>query len=576
MTKYPEVDPRLRDFRNVAYLVWRHLGFEPTPIQYEIADYIQSDGQRLFISGYRGVGKSLLCSAFVLHQLLLDPTHNVVVVSASKARADLFSGFCMQLMREMEVFQHLYPRDDQRNAKIAFDVAPAPAAHQPSVYSCGATGQLTGMRASILVADDVESLNNSMTVLMRERLLHRIGEFEALMRPGGRQIILGTPQSHESIYNQLPEKGFRTRYWPARYPSQSDIVHYAGCLAPSIADALEEDPELEGKPTDPGRFSDLDLAERQASYGRQQFALQYQLNTSLSDADRWPLKLTDLVVHDLDDELLPERVIWAADPDLAIKDLPCIGYTGDRYYRPFKIQGDHLEPAKTILALDPAGRGKDETAYSVVSELNGQLFLRECKGLKGGYDEATLKRIARAAKKWKVNELIIESNFGDGAVTELLRPILNEVYPCALTETRSSSQKELRIIDQTLEPIMSSHRLVVDRKVLEDDYRSVQNSDRGERSVQYSLAYQISRITRSKGSLSQDDRLDSLALACAHFVEMLAKDAQVQIQKRKQELAEAAIERFLDEADGVSRTRRNNWLSTSSLGRQTDTRSRVR
>ena len=560
----PEIDPRLRDFRNVVYLVWRHLGFEPTPIQYEIADYLQHGGQRVFISGYRGVGKSLLTSAFILHQLLWDSSLNCVIVSASKPRADNFSVFTLQLIDEMEVFNHLAPRDEQRNAKISFDVGPAPASHQPSVYSVGITGQLTGMRAGLLVADDCESLNNSMTVLMRERLLHRIGEFEALMKPGGRQIILGTPQSHESIYTQLDEKGFRRRFWPARYPAPEQLMHYAGCLAPSIEEELAEDPERAGQPTDPGRFTDLDLREREASFGRQAFSLQFQLNTTISDADRWPLKLSDLIVHDLDRELLPERLIWAADPDLVVKDLPCIGFTGDRYYRPFQVKGEHLEPEKTILALDPAGRGKDETAFSVVSTLNGQLFLRECRGLEGGYDEKTLKIVARAAKRWKVNEIVIESNFGDGAVTELLKPILTEIYPCAISEIRSSKQKELRIID-TIEPIMSSgHRLIVDRQVLEDDYNSVRDSTRGERAVQYSLAYQMSRITRSRASLSQDDRLDSLAMACSHFVEQLAKDAQVQMDLRREELADEALERFVasfDDREPVG----NNWMTSNSI-----------
>lgn len=561
-----EIDPRLKDFRNVVYLVWRHLGFDPTPIQYEIADWLQSDNQRIFISGYRGVGKSILTSAYVLHQLLWDPALNIVVVSASKPRADNWATFTLQLIKEMEIFRHLEPTDDQRNAKVSFDVGPAPASHQPSVYSVGITGQLTGMRSSLLVADDCESLNNSMTVLMRERLLHRIGEFEALMKPGGRQVILGTPQSHESIYNELKEKGFKSRYWPARYPSKGDIQHYQGCLSPQITEALAEDPELVGKPTDPKRFTDLDLSDRLASYGRQSFALQYQLNTTLSDSDRWPLKLTDLIVHDLDQEVLPERCLWAADPDLVIKDLPCIGYTGDRYYRPFRIEGEHLEPESTILAFDPSGRGADESAVCVASTLNGQIFIRDVTGYSGGYDDKTLRRIARLAKKWKVNELLIESNFGDGAVTELLKPILREIYPCAISETRSSSQKELRIIDN-LEPIMSSHRLIVDRRVIENDYNSVQHSDRGERAVQYSLAYQLSRITRAKGALSHDDRLDALALACAHFKELLAKDAATAIQTRKDEIRDIEIEKFIAAADGRSVGIGNNWMSQNALTR---------
>ena len=126
-----------------------------------------------------------------------------------------------------------------------------------------------------------------------------------------------------------------------------------------------------------------------------------------------------------------------------------------------------------------------------------------------------------------------------------------------------------------LEPIMSTHRLCIDRKVLEEDYNSVQDSDRGERAVQYSLAYQMSRLTRSKGSLAQDDRLDALAMGCAHFGEMLAKDAQTQMQKRKDELSDIAIEKFLEDADGFKNTRGTNWLSSSSLNKYTDTRSRI-
>ena len=257
-------------------------------------------------------------------------------------------------------------------------------------------------------------------------------------------------------------------------------------------------------------------------------------------------------------------MVWAADPDLVIKDLPCIGFTGDRYYRPFKVEGDHIEPEKTILSFDPSGRGRDESSICVASTLNGYIFIRQVEGWSSGYDEQTLKRIARIAKKWKINELIIESNFGDGAVTELLRPILREYHPCVVTETRSSSQKELRIIDQCLEPIMSTHRLIVDRKVIEEDYNSAQGSDRGDRAVQYSLAYQLSRITRTRGCLAQDDRIDALAMACAHFKDMLAKDAKSQMDLRHEEIHDKAIEDFISAADGRAPLR-DNWMSSTRL-----------
>ena len=90
---------------------------EPTPIQYEIAEYMQSGDKRAIIEGFRGVGKSWICSAFVVHQLLLDPTKNILVVSASKTRADDFSTFTLRLIHEMELLSHLKPTDKQRFSK---------------------------------------------------------------------------------------------------------------------------------------------------------------------------------------------------------------------------------------------------------------------------------------------------------------------------------------------------------------------------------------------------------------------------------------------------------------------------
>lgn len=145
----------LKDFRNFLFLVWQHLQLPPpTPIQYEIAEWIQHGPKRQILEAFRGVGKSWITSAYVLWMLLNDPQWKFLVVSASKQRADDFSTFTLRLIYEMPVLAHLIPKDDQRNSKIAFDVAPARAAHAPSVKSVGIFGQLTGGRANHIVADD--------------------------------------------------------------------------------------------------------------------------------------------------------------------------------------------------------------------------------------------------------------------------------------------------------------------------------------------------------------------------------------------------------------------------------------
>jgi hypothetical protein len=163
--KTPHIEPSVKNFKNFLYLAWQHLNLpNPTPIQYDIADYLQNGSKRIVIEAFRGVGKSWITSAFVCHQLLLNPQRNILVVSASKNRADDFSTFCLRLLSEMPMLKHLYPKTDQRQSKISFDVATATASQQPSVKSLGITSQITGSRADLVIADDVETSGNTQTL----------------------------------------------------------------------------------------------------------------------------------------------------------------------------------------------------------------------------------------------------------------------------------------------------------------------------------------------------------------------------------------------------------------------------
>ena len=535
---------KLTDFRNFLYLVWKHLNLpQPTPIQYDIADYLQHGPRRMVIEAFRGVGKSYITSAFVVHQLLLDPECKVLVVSASKNRSDDFSTFTQRLINDMPVLNHLKPREEQRASKISFDVGPAGPSHSPSVKSVGITGQLSGSRADIIVADDIEIPNNSATQMMRDKLAEAVKEFDAVLKPDGRIIYLGTPQTEMSLYEELPNRGYEARIWPARYPSEAVRSRYSGRLAPLVGNLLDRDEEaLTGLPTDPKRFTDEDLLERELSYGRSGFSLQFMLDTSLSDADRYPLKLSDLIVMPLDNDKAPEKVMWGRIPQNEIKELPNLGLAGDKYYSPQDTVGSYLDYTGSVMAIDPSGRGADETAYAVVKMLNGQLFVTDAGGVKGGYAKETLQALSVIAKNNKVNEIIVESNFGDGMFTELFKPVIHKVYDVTINEVRHSKQKELRIID-TLEPVMNQHRLVIDPKVIERDWQSVQNYST-EKAPKYTLAYQMTRITKERGALAHDDRLDALSMAVAYWVEQMASDADKAIVDRKEELLMETLERF--------------------------------
>jgi hypothetical protein len=556
MTDIPE---QLKDFRNFTYYVWQHLALpEPTPVQYDIAHYLQHSPKRCIIEAFRGVGKSYITAAYVVHQLLLDPQLKFMVVSASKARADDFSTFTQRLIMELPMCRHLIPKDSQRWSKIAFDVAPAKASGSPSVKSVGVTGQLTGSRADIIIADDVEVPNNSMTHMMREKLGETVKEFDAVLKPTGKIIYLGTPQNEMSLYNVLLNRGYEMRVWPARYPTLERAEKaYGGKLAPTLYESLQTNLEaVYGLPTDPKRFDDDDLLERELSYGRSGFALQFMLDTSLSDANKYPLKLSDLLVYSCDKETAPEKLVYGIFKPLP--DLPNVGLSGDKFYAPEDTIG-RADYTGSVLAIDPSGRGSDETAYAVVKMLNGFLHVVDAGGVAGGYSEGTLQHLCDLAKIHKVNLVLVESNFGDGMFTELLKPYLLKTHPVAVEEVRHSKQKEHRIID-TLEPVMNQHKLVIDPKVIQKDYESVQDMP-PEKGIKYMLTYQMTRITKQRGALAHDDRLDVLAMAVQYWVDQMASDADVQIASRKEELLDTELDKFMSHMNvGNKDSQEAGWL----------------
>lgn len=563
MTKMESQKPVIKDFRNFLFMVWQHLNLPlPTEIQYDLGYYLQHGPRRKIIEAFRGVGKSYVTSAYVCWRLLNNPELKFLVVSASKERADQFSTFTKRLIDEMDVLKHLKPRADQRDSKISFDVGPARASHSPSVKSVGITGQMSGSRADEIIADDIEVTNNSDTQTARDKLGELVKEFEAILKPEGIITFLGTPQTEESLYNKMRERGYSIRVWPAKYPTQKMAEAYGynadgtSCLAPMILKVTNDNADLIGKPTEPKRFGEIDLLEREVSYGKAGFNLQFMLDTSLSDADKYPLKLSDLIIMDLDPDHAPIKLSWCNDPSKIVQDLPNMGFTGDRFYRPLFISQEFHPYTGAVMSIDPSGRGKDKTGYAVVKMLGGQLFLTAAGGIEGGYEHTTLEALAKIAKDNKVKYIVIEANFGDGMFTKLFEPVLGRIYPCTVEEVKHHTQKERRIID-TLEPIFGSHRLVVDRKVVQNDYESDVNKN-------HRLFYQLTHITKDRGSLLHDDALDALAIAVNYWTEQMARDTDRAASEIHTKMIEDRLRGWADGAmalRGGSSRHQKGWIS---------------
>jgi hypothetical protein len=542
-----DYEQRLKDdFSLFLRLSWKSLALPPpTRAQLAMARYLQHGGSRIMLQAFRGVGKSWITAAFVLWVLFRDRDMKILVVSASKQRADDFSIFVQRCIQEFEWLAHMRPQDDDtRWSRVSFDVAGCKPAQSASVKSVGITGMLTGSRADLIVADDIETPNNSATDMMREKLLQLVTEFESVLtpKPGSRIVFLGTPQNTFSIYRTLHERKYIPMVWPARYPKS--LIGYEDVLAKDLlADIKREGlSNLAWKPTDT-RFSELLLLEREGSMSRSNFALQFQLDTTLSDALKFPLKLSDFSVLPLDMAKGPSDIVWGADKETVL-DLPAVALPGDKWHRP-KTVSEFVPYGETIVALDPSGRGKDETVAVILSQINGFIFVRDIFASQEGYADTTLREVLRRARHYGATMCLVESNFGDGMVVELLKRHAQEMkVGISFEEVRSNTMKEARIID-TLEPVLNQHKLIIDQRLISWDYESNQDMAPEDR-LPRMLAYQLTRMCREKGAVRHDDRVDALALGVKYFQDILAISAKEAIIARKRDDWNVMLTAFLD------------------------------
>jgi hypothetical protein len=515
----------------------------PTPVQMQILDYLENGPKRRVIAAFRGCGKSTLSAMYILWRLARDPEEKVLIVSASLSRAEAMSAWLLKTLGDVPWLRHMLPDShDGRYSRIAFDVGTCKYIEQsPSVRAAGVTGQVTGSRASLILVDDCETTATALTQMQREKLRNVLNEMEVILKPGPESeiVYLGTPHSAtDSIYFALHrDLSYQMRMWPSRVPT--DLTPYKGCLAPLIEKRMGADA---GRPTDT-RFSEDELLQRELSMSNMQNKLQMMLDATLSDIERYPLRCANLMVIDID-RYLPEVMAYEKHKSFALDDLPCAGMAHDPvFYRPRAQEGlIGVDEVPTVMTLDPSGGGADEFAWCVCKAWGGNYYICEIGGKLGGVSEQFWEQLAGIAKKWGVNEIAVESNFGGLEIyKQVLMPYLRKVgAECRVEAIRSNQRKELRIID-TLAPVMQTHRVAVARHVIQADADLLKNA-KDDRDASYSFVHQLTRLTHDRGSLMHDDRIDAVAMAVQWFQEQAALDQKARARDRSKELLLASIE----------------------------------
>jgi hypothetical protein len=297
----------------------------------------------------------------------------------------------------------------------------------------------------------------------------------------------------------------------------------------------------------PHRFSMENVIEKQAE-GYIRFAMQHMLICSLSKSNKFPLRLADLMVADVHPAKAPVTVVYGqrdSSGTTALEGIKLLGLGNDRLYRPAFIDKVYADYTGTKGGLDPSGRGDDKTGLAIVSHLTGHYYVKCCLGLTGGADTESMDRIASLCRQHDCRDLYLEGNIDVFGSYELLleqalrrhflEPNADPRFPagwkCSLTTSRATMQKELRIIG-VLEPIITSHRMIVDRSVVEpEDGEPLYNQ----------FQYQLTRLQKVRKCLKEDGRIDALAIAVSAWEASLGISPEKSRERTVLEMNEKAL-----------------------------------
>ena len=507
------------DFRNHVFMCFKYLGLgSPTNIQYEIARQIQEGPNDQIIVAGRGTGKSTISACFASWIWLTNQNATFLILSNTQGKAIDFVSQTRKILNVVPYCSFLIPKDIDKDNALGFNVSCRSKFSQD--LNCAARGvssQITGAHADYIICDDIEVAGKNETPITKDTLLRKLNELESIRNKGSRIMFLGTPHYQDSIYNVL-----KSSYPMIKYPAEMPDTNIASQVEDVASWVLNLDIEA-GDPTQPERFGLEELASRKAKMGPSAYCLQYKLDTTLNDLDKFPLKLKDLIIMDVDLQQAPDKIVWQSS--VASKDIPFFGLSGDLISEPLHISSSFVPYQHTHMCIDPSGRGTDETGICIASTISGMIYVHQLVGITGGYSDACLKQIAKLVIEYRIPLVRVESNFGDGLFTKVLIPYLvNNVGRVGVEEFKVSGQKETRIIDK-LEPVMSLHRIVMDKKVLRDKENQIQ----------------ISRIHRGRGALAHDDRIDVLASTVSFYKDHMTLSTDSSFEKIKKEIWEKTV-----------------------------------
>lgn len=163
-------------------------------------DVWQTPEHKGLLMAFRHSGKSTLVGIFAAYVLFIEPKTRILVLSAHSVLAGRMVTHIKNIIENHPWCQNMVPKNKKEWASDKITINRPVGIREPSVVCQGIHGNITGMRADLIICDDIEVPNTANTPQKREGLRERLRELDFILSPNGTMIYIGTPHTMDTIY----------------------------------------------------------------------------------------------------------------------------------------------------------------------------------------------------------------------------------------------------------------------------------------------------------------------------------------------------------------------------------------
>lgn len=188
------------------FIIWaERMGWEVPDCHYRACHWLEHRGDLAVLRCFRGFGKSTILAVYNAWRYYQNRQYRILHQSEADGTAYKTSRDTQNVLRNHPLTKGMLP--DGQGTVEQWWVNGSLDMRNGSMYAKGILSNVTSARADECQNDDVEVPRNIQTPEAREKLRYRLGEQTHILVPGGRKLFIGTPHTHDSLYDEVESMG---------------------------------------------------------------------------------------------------------------------------------------------------------------------------------------------------------------------------------------------------------------------------------------------------------------------------------------------------------------------------------